>query len=114
MGTTLVIRFCRWSSVAPRRPTLADSAEKRAHRSARSGGRSRPLGDDCGAGNPAVDEQTDELVEQYFEIAVASKFVMLVDDPVVGEADRLQLRLAGDPDHDLSEPRRRLEFDAHD
>lgn len=84
------------------------------HRRARSGGRSRPLGDECCAGNPVVDEQTDELVEHYFEIVVAGKFVAHVDDPVVSQADRVQVRLAAEPDRDLSEPRRSLEVDAYD
>ena len=52
--------------------------------------------------------------KQYFEIAVADKLDMLVDDPFVEEADRGQLRLAGDPYHDLGKPRGGLEFDAHD
>jgi hypothetical protein len=69
---------------------------------------------DCGAGNPVVDQQIDELVEQYLEIAVPGKFSVLVDNPVVSQAHRCQLRLTGDRDPDVSEPRRRLEVDGHD
>ena len=66
-------------------------------------------------GRPATHTAPGRIAsKQYFEIAVADKLVVLVDDPFVDEADRCQLRLAGDPYHDLGKPRGGLEFDAHD
>jgi hypothetical protein len=45
---------------------------------------------------------------------VSGKFSVLVDNSVVSQAHRCQLRLTGDRDPDVSEPRRRLEVDGHD
>jgi hypothetical protein len=50
--------------------------------------------DDGRVGYLVPDEEPDKLVEEHAEIVPAGQVVVFVDDPVVGQADRLQLRFA--------------------
>src|SRR5258705_13557239 len=61
-----------------------------------SGRCSRMPGDNCGGGNAVVNEESDQLVQQYFEVIEGGQVVVLVDHPVIGQANGLKLRLAGD------------------
>jgi hypothetical protein len=66
---------------------------------------SRHVEGDGRAGYLVLDEEPDKLVEEHAEIVAAGQVVVLIDDPVVGQANRLQLRFAAVSDHDLYEHR---------
>jgi hypothetical protein len=70
--------------------------------------------DDGRVGYVVVEEEPDKLVEECVEIVPAGQVVVLVDDPVVDQADGLQLRFAAVPDRDLNEPGGGLQLDPYD
>jgi hypothetical protein len=51
-----------------------------------------------------VNEQLDELVEQPVQVVSVGQLIVLVHDPVVGQAHRRDVRLTAAPDRDFDQP----------